>query len=63
MGCEIKFGIRHESYLAWEKHNQEPEVWRWRQIVNFLGYNPQPAPASLPEEDRRVPTPYRINAS
>lgn len=44
-----RLGIRHDSYLAWEKHDQEPEVWRWRRIVNFLGYDPHPAPASLSE--------------
>jgi DNA-binding transcriptional regulator YiaG len=44
-----QLGIRHESYLAWEKHGQEPGVWRWRKIVNFLGYDPQSAPITLAE--------------
>jgi transcriptional regulator with XRE-family HTH domain len=44
-----QLGIRHESYLGWEKHGQEPEVWRWQKVVNFLGYDPHPAPTTLPQ--------------
>lgn len=43
-----RLGILNETYLAWEKHGQEPEIWHWPGIINFLGYDPHAQPETLP---------------
>jgi DNA-binding XRE family transcriptional regulator len=43
-----QLAIRPESYLAWEKHGQQPEVWRWPKVISFLGYDPHPTAVTLP---------------
>lgn len=41
-----RFSIGHETYITWEKHGREPEIWQWPKIINFLGYDPHPKPVT-----------------
>lgn len=45
-----RLGIGHETYITWEKHNRPPTVMHWPKIINFLGYDPNPAPTNFSEK-------------
>ena len=42
-------GVTETTVIHWEKGHTEPQLWAWPAIVNFLGYDPTPAPTNLPE--------------
>ena len=42
-------GISPETLLHWEKGQTAPDVVLYPRILAFLGYDPFPAPQSLPE--------------
>lgn len=45
-----RLGIERGSYRAWEAGEVEsPGVRHWPGVLRFLGYDPLPPPASLPE--------------
>ncbi len=41
-----RLSIGHETYITWEKHGRDPEIWHWPKIINFLGYDPHPKPVT-----------------
>lgn len=44
-----QFGVNFKTYENWERGTNEPEVRFWPVVIRFLGYDPSPPPASLPE--------------
>ena len=42
-------GIGTETYANWEKGKTEPVAAQFRPVVEFLGYDPTPAPNTLAE--------------
>lgn len=42
-------GIVPSAYLKWELGRAEPEIRYWPALINFLGYDPHPAPATIGE--------------
>jgi DNA-binding transcriptional regulator YiaG len=45
-------GVTKETVANWEKNKTEPPVPSMTGIVRFLGYEPWPAPTTLPEKLR-----------
>jgi transcriptional regulator with XRE-family HTH domain len=45
----IQMGIGTETYANWEKDNTEPIAAQFRPVLDFLGYDPMPAPTTLAE--------------
>ena len=43
-----QMGIGTDTYANWEKGKTEPVASQFRPVVAFLGYDPTPAPSSLP---------------
>lgn len=41
-----RVGVSPETYLSWEKHARDPEIWHWPKIIDFLGYDPHPNPVT-----------------
>lgn len=44
-----EIGVSSATLLLWEKGRARPEIRHWPRIIRFLGYDPQPRPASVPE--------------
>jgi transcriptional regulator with XRE-family HTH domain len=44
-----RMGIRTDTYANWEKGKTEPVTAQFRPVVEFLGYDPMPAPETLSE--------------
>lgn len=44
-----RMGILTETYANWEKGKTEPVAAQFRPVVQFLGYDPTPAPKTLAE--------------
>jgi transcriptional regulator with XRE-family HTH domain len=44
-----RMGILTETYWHWEKDKTEPVAAQFRPVVQFLGYDPSPAPTTLAE--------------
>jgi transcriptional regulator with XRE-family HTH domain len=44
-----RMGIQRDTYVNWEKGNTEPVAAQFRPVVEFFGYDPTPAPTTLPE--------------
>jgi transcriptional regulator with XRE-family HTH domain len=42
-------GISKDTYVNWEKGKTKPVPSQFKPVVAFLGYDPTPAPLSLPE--------------
>jgi transcriptional regulator with XRE-family HTH domain len=47
-----QLGVNFKTYENWEQGRYEPEDRFFPAIVRFLGYDPSPAPASLPDRIR-----------
>jgi hypothetical protein len=44
-----QMGIGTETYANWEKDKTEPIAAQFRPVLDFLGYDPMPAPVTLAE--------------
>jgi transcriptional regulator with XRE-family HTH domain len=44
-----QMGVDTETYSNWENGKTEPITSRFRPVVDFLGYDPAPPPATLAE--------------
>jgi transcriptional regulator with XRE-family HTH domain len=44
-----RMGIWTETYANWEKDGTQPVAAQFRPVVQFLGYDPTPAPKTLAE--------------
>jgi transcriptional regulator with XRE-family HTH domain len=44
-----RMGISKDTYVNWEKGKTKPVPSQFKPVVAFLGYDPTPAPLSLPE--------------
>jgi transcriptional regulator with XRE-family HTH domain len=44
-----RMGTGTDTYANWEKGKTEPVAAQFRPVVEFLGYDPTPAPTTLPE--------------
>ena len=44
-----QLGVDKETFATWEKGRCTPTVWYYPAIFSFLGYDPFPAPTTLPE--------------
>lgn len=42
-----RFGVTFTSYNGWEADRIAPRVWQWPRVIQFLGYDPTPAPTNL----------------
>ena len=42
-------GVDKETFATWEKGRCTPTIWYYPAIFSFLGYDPFPAPTTLPE--------------
>ncbi len=42
-------GINHFTYINWEKDKTKPVSSQFRPVIDFLGFDPTPAPATLAE--------------
>ena len=44
-----RMGIQRDTYTNWEKDKTRPVASQFRPVVEFLGYDPTPAPETLSE--------------
>lgn len=44
-----RMGINHFTYINWEKDKTKPVSSQFRPVIDFLGFDPTPAPATLAE--------------
>jgi len=49
----VRLGVNPSTYLLWETDRSRPEDRYYPRIFRFLGYDPFPAPRTLPEKIRR----------
>lgn len=47
-----RLGVENSTLLSWEKGHKRPMDMYLPRIIAFLGYDPQPAPASLGDQIR-----------
>jgi transcriptional regulator with XRE-family HTH domain len=47
-----ELGVNFRTYENWEQGKYEPEVRFLPAVIRFLGYDPSPAPVSLPDRIR-----------
>lgn len=47
-----ELGVNFKTYENWEQGKYEPEVRFLPAVIRFLGYDPSPAPVSLPDRIR-----------
>jgi transcriptional regulator with XRE-family HTH domain len=45
-------GIAEDTYRFWETDRVRPEATSWKGIIEFLGYDPNPAPRTFAEHLR-----------
>ncbi len=45
-------GVSKQTYEHWERGVHEPEFRYFPGVIRFLGYDPSPVPASLPDRIR-----------
>ena len=46
----VRFKLEKETYANWEKDRCKPAMKHWSGIIEFLGYDPSPEPATLGEQ-------------
>lgn len=44
-----RMGINHFTYINWENDKTKPVSSQFRPVIDFLGFDPTPAPATLAE--------------
>ena len=42
-------GVAKETYANWEKGKTDPVTSQFKPVIDFLGYDPTPAPTTLAE--------------
>jgi len=47
-----ELGVNFKTYENWEQGKYEPEIRFLPAVIRFLGYDPHPAPVSLPDRIR-----------
>src|SRR5262249_16941851 len=47
-----QLGVNQKTYENWEQEKYEPEGRFFPAIIRFLGYDPSPAPVSMPDRIR-----------
>jgi transcriptional regulator with XRE-family HTH domain len=47
-----ELGVNFKTYENWEQGKYEPEIRFLPAVIRFLGYDPSPAPVSLPDRIR-----------
>ena len=45
----VRLGVNEWTYCTWETDRAEPIICMFPRIIDFLGYDPYPAPQSLGE--------------
>jgi DNA-binding transcriptional regulator YiaG len=45
----LRIGVSRDALARWEINPVEPNVWLMPAIIDFLGYDPQPAAKNFPE--------------
>ena len=47
-----QLGVNQKTYENWEQGKYEPEDRFFPAVIRFMGYDPSPAPVSLPDRIR-----------